>query len=163
MKSEKLAKMREAIRQKWVPDFEYVTPEPGDIPWSPWDKDLSKSTVAVVSTGGFYLAGDQPFDADNPRGDASYREVPSSAGKEDLLIAHTHYDHRYVNQDLNVGLPLELLREFTRKGLIGRLAETVYTFMGYIPAADRLVRETAPEVARKLLDQQVDAVLLIPV
>ena len=32
-----------------------------DTPWTPWTKKLSESKVAMVSTAGLHLRGDQPF------------------------------------------------------------------------------------------------------
>lgn len=160
--SEKLARMRELIRQKWVPDFEYVINSQDDIPWAPMRKRLSDCRVALISTGGFHLKNDPPFDADNPYGDPTYRVIPSAATRDDLGIAHTHYDHKYVNEDLNVAFPLAIFRQLEQEGIIGRLAENNYSFMGYLPVTDRLVNSTAPEVAGRLVADEVDAVLLVP-
>jgi hypothetical protein len=44
-----------------------------DSPWSPFKKRLSESKVAVMTTGGVYVEGQQPFDTD---GDWSFREIP---------------------------------------------------------------------------------------
>lgn len=160
--SEKLARMRELIRQKWVPDFEYVINSQDDIPWTPMRKRLSDCRVALISTGGFHLKNDPPFDADNPYGDPTYRVIPPAATRDDLGIAHTHYDHKYVNEDLNVAFPLAIFRQLEQEGIIGRLAENNYSFMGYLPVTDRLVNSTAPEVAGRLVADEADAVLLVP-
>lgn len=160
--SEQLEKMRAFIRQKWVPGFEYVINSPDDIPWAPVRKKLSECKVAVISSGGFHLKNDPPFDADNPHGDPTYRVIPSTATGDQLGIAHTHYDHKYVDEDLNVAFPLAILRQLEREGIIGKLAQNNYSFMGYIPVTDRLINSTAPEVAGRLAADGVDAVLLIP-
>jgi D-proline reductase (dithiol) PrdB len=49
------------------------------------------------------------------------------------------------------------------EGHIGSLA-TCYSFMGHIepPHIETLLRRTAPQVAGKLKQEQVDAVLLTP-
>ncbi|OPX93577.1 MAG: D-proline reductase subunit gamma [Pelotomaculum sp. PtaB.Bin104] len=160
--SDFLLKMREFIREKWVPNFEYVVNDAADIPWAKLNKRLNQCKVAVISTGGFYQKADHPFDAENPAGDPSYRSIPKTATRADLAIAHTHYDHKYVNEDLNVALPLEIFRQYERRGIIGELAETNYSFMGYIPVAGELINTTAPEVAERLAAAGVDAVFLAP-
>lgn len=160
--SERLHKLREVIKKKWVPDFDYVTSRSDDIPWAPMRKSLRECKVAVISTGGFHLRSDEPFDADNPYGDPTYRVISATATRDQLGIAHTHYDHKYVNEDLNVAFPLAIFRELEREGVIGRLAENNYSFMGYLPVPDRLINVTAPEVAGRLAADGVDAALLVP-
>lgn len=160
--SEMLDKMREFIRQTWVPDFEYVINATDDIPWAPMEKKLSECRVAVISSGGFHLKSDPPFDVDNPCGDPTYRVIPSSATREQLGIAHTHYTHEYVDQDLNVAFPLAIFREMDQEGTIGGLAPNNYSFMGYIPVTEKLVNSTATEVAKRLAADEVDAVFIAP-
>lgn len=121
-----LRKMRDVIREKWVPDFEYAVNDVANIPWAKLNNDLSQCKLAVISTGGF------------------------------------HYDHKYVNEDLNVALPLEIFRQFERESLIRELAETNYSFMGYIPVTGELINTTAPEVAERLAAARVEAVFLAP-
>lgn len=52
--SDFLLEMREFIREKWVPDFEYVVNDAADIPWAKLNKRLNQCKIAVISTGGFY-------------------------------------------------------------------------------------------------------------
>jgi hypothetical protein len=47
-------------------------------------------------------------------------------------------------------------------GWTGELGLTVYAFMGYIVDTAPLVRESAPAVARHLIADRVDSVLLAP-
>ncbi len=157
-----LRKMRDVIREKWVPDFEYAVNDVANIPWAKLNKDLSQCKVAVISTGGFHLKDDLPFAAENPAGDPSYRAIPKTATRAGMSISHTHYDHKYVNEDLNVALPLEIFRQFERESIIRELAETNYSFMGYIPVTGELINTTAPEVAERLAAARVEAVFLAP-
>ncbi|MBI2861927.1 MAG: hypothetical protein HYX89_03810, partial [Chloroflexi bacterium] len=45
-------------------------------------------------------------------------------------------------------------------GVIGEFAEVNYGFMGFIPKPQGLIEETAPEVARRLKEAKVDAVII---
>ena len=38
--------------------------KPADIPWTAFTRPLSESTIAMISSGGFALKADQPFDQD---------------------------------------------------------------------------------------------------
>jgi D-proline reductase (dithiol) PrdB len=67
-------------------------------------------------------------------------------------------------RDINIVFPVERLREFRRWGLIGRIADRYYSFMGYIYGHNitTLINDNAPEVAKRLKEDGVDVVLLAP-
>jgi len=134
------------------------------VPWTPVEKKLSESTVALVTTAGVHLKSQTPFDMDDKLGDASFRALPSDTPIEEYAITHDYYDHRDADTDLNIVFPIERLREFQSSGATGGLADTNYGFMGHIDGAyiERLTKETAPEVASRLRAAQVDVVLLTP-
>ncbi len=134
-----------------------VMPELGPIPWAEFRKPLEQSTVALVTTGGVSLPGQTPY---SERGDASYRTIPRDADTKSFHIWHPGYDNVPANQDINCIFPLDRFKEMEAEGVIGRLAETNYAFMGLIPEPEHLVNETAPEVALRLKDAGVDAVFL---
>ena len=122
-------------------------------------KPLSECRLALVTTGGVHLPTDTRFDIDDPLGDCSYREIPTDATQ----LTWTHAYHRPdEGTDLDAVLPLRTLRELTGEGVIGELNRRHFSFMGAIHDAGLLVGETAPEVAGKLADDGVDAVLLTP-
>lgn len=123
------------------------------------EKSLSESRLALVTTGGVHLPGQPRFDIDDPAGDCSYREIPTGATE----LTWTHAYHRPdEGSDLDAVFPLWTLRELEEEGIVGELNRRNFSFMGAIHDPDELVRQTAPEVARKLADDGVDAVLLTP-
>lgn len=132
------------------------------IPWSPVKKPLSECTVALVTTAGVHPRGGKPFDMKDPNGDPAFRTIRGPLS--DLMITHDYYDHTDADRDMNIVFPLERLKEFTGEGIIGKVAESHYGFMGHIlgPRLDTLINETAPEVARRLEADRVDVVLLTP-
>jgi D-proline reductase (dithiol) PrdB len=96
-------------------------------PWTPVAKPLPDSLVALVSTGGFYVHGEQePFDAADIEGDISYRTFSRTLPPSRLGIAHAHYPHHYAEADINTILPLEHMDAFEREGLIGECEDTIY-------------------------------------
>ncbi|MCA0987702.1 glycine/sarcosine/betaine reductase selenoprotein B family protein [Guptibacillus algicola] len=155
-----IEKVEQAVRENWVPSFRYEKNE--TTPFTPFTKDLSQAKGAIVSTGGIYVKGQTPFTDHFGLGDPSYREIPVSAANKDLSFSHEHYDQTNVRQDPNVLFPLERMNELVAEGRIGELADTHYSFMGYIPTPHPLKQVTAPEVAQKLLQQNVDFALLVP-
>jgi D-proline reductase (dithiol) PrdB len=68
-----------------------------------------------------------------------------------------------VQSDPNLAFPLDRLHELVRDGVIGRAARRHVSFMGSITAPGRMTKESAPEVTRLLVDDGVDAALLVPV
>jgi D-proline reductase (dithiol) PrdB len=123
------------------------------------EKPIEDSRLALVSTGGVHLPGQQRFDIDDPAGDCSYREIPTSA--EELTWTHAYY-RPDEGSDLDAVFPLQTLRGLVEDGLVGELGPRHFSFMGAIHEPTPLVEETAPEVAERLVEDGVDAVLLTP-
>jgi len=142
----------------------YRPRESKEIPWTPVRKALRECKVAIVTTTGVHHKDDKPFDMGDPRGDATYRMIDAARPVSDLMITHDYYDHSDADRDINVVFPIERLREFEEKGIIGALAERHYSFMGHIVGGliDTLVNKTAPEVVEKVKAGGVDVVLLTP-
>lgn len=123
------------------------------------EKPLAESRIALVTTGGVHLPEDARFDIDDPAGDCSYRYIPTDA--QDLTWTHAYYRPDDAS-DLDAVFPLWTLRELEEEGTIGELNHRHFSFMGAIHDPTLLVEQTAPEVADKLADDAVDAVLLTP-
>jgi len=68
-----------------------------------------------------------------------------------------------VLRDRNLVFPLDRLREMLERGEIGAIAPHHYSFMGSIVGPSKLIKQSAPEVARRLAAEGVDVVLLTPV
>ena len=133
---------------------------------APWvtPKDLARSKVALVTTAGLHLRGDQPFARDAAGGESSYRVIPSNCNPADIVQSHFSigFDHTGIYRDLNVTFPIDRLRELADQGIIGSLADNYYSFMGALRDSSRLLAETGPEVGRRLLAEGVDIALLTP-
>lgn len=128
-------------------------------------KPLPESKIAVVTTAAFFLPGQPPFDSSIRGGDYSFREILADTDLNALRIAHKSdaFDHSGIESDANLALPLDRLRELKAEGRIGEVAPRHYSLMGSISAPARLVKITAPEIARELQEDRPDAVLLTPV
>jgi D-proline reductase (dithiol) PrdB len=138
------------------------------VDWRPGavlKKPLAEARVAVVTTAAFFTPDQRPFDLSIRAGDYSYRVLPSDVDLSSLRIAHRSdaFDTRGIEADKNLALPLDRLRSLVNAGIIGSLAPRHFSFMGSISAPGRLISSTAPEVARMLLEDAADAVLLTPV
>jgi D-proline reductase (dithiol) PrdB len=122
-------------------------------------KPLERSRLALVTTGGVHLPDQPRFDIDDPAGDCSYREIPTTAN--DLTWTHAYYRPE-EGGDLDAVFPLQTLRRLVSDGVISELSARHFSFMGAIHDPTPLVENMAPEVAGKLVEDQVDLVLLTP-
>jgi len=133
------------------------------IPWTPYGGQPSQQTLALITSGGLYLRDSQPpFNTESIHGDPSLRVIPRTARAEDFGIAHAHYDHSLAEQDINVIFPLQRLIELEREGMIGRLAQHHYS-LSYVNDVAPLVTQTVPDLIRRIRDEAVDVLLLVPV
>ena len=150
-----------ALARSWGRRFDAITSE--QVPFVRLRKPLHTCRLALVTTGGVHLRTQPPFDMGDSRGDASLRAIPPAASAEQLMITHDYYDHRDAERDLNILFPLALGHELVARGVLGGLG-TGYSFMGHIepPHLTTLLQRTAPEVAQRLRQEQIDAVLLTP-
>lgn len=148
--------------------FSRYSPRPDD-PVSnavtPLRKALDACTVALVTTAGLSLPDQAPFDVTIKRGDSSFRELPADISPQLLEMNQRSwaFDQRGILRDRNLALPLDRLKEMQQRGEIGGVAPRHYSFMGSIVGPSRLIKESAPEVARRLKTENVDVVLLTPV
>jgi D-proline reductase (dithiol) PrdB len=118
----------------------------------------------MVTTAGVHLKSQPPFNMEDPDGDASFRTFRTDEDKADLTITHKYYDHSAADRDINVVLPINRLRELHEEGIIGGIGPTLYSFMGHIdgPHIKTLMKQTAPEVAERLVRDGAEAVFLTP-
>ncbi|MEK6529772.1 MAG: glycine/sarcosine/betaine reductase selenoprotein B family protein [candidate division NC10 bacterium] len=152
-------------QHQYGPAFKtYPWPTFRDAPWTPLGKPVARSALAVVTTGGLYRPGvDLPFDGDALEGDWGFRALPREVDLSGLAIAHPHFAHEAAEADMNTIFPLRRLGELEAAGLIGRLAPTHYSTMGYVTRAADLAAETAPTIAARMKAEGVEVALVIPV
>jgi len=141
------------------------------IPWTPLSRPLSECKFGLVTSGGLYLRASQPpFDVERERreptwGDSTFRTIPSSVQSSDIGVSHLHLNTSDIEADFNILLPVQRFQELVGEGVIGGLAETAYSFMGYQgfpPDTTEWETTYGPQVAERLKAEEVDCVLLTP-
>lgn len=123
--------------------------------------DLSKARVAIVTDGGLVPKG-------NPDAIAPYAATNWGAydisGLDDLQgenyeVSHRGYDTRYVEQDPDRLVPVDVLRALEKAGVVGKLHDRFVSTSGLAnPLANS--RRLGREIAQKLKEEGVDAVIL---
>ncbi len=151
-----LAKLR---KEKF--DTEYPMPSFDRVSPSPAIKDLSQSKIAIVTSGGIV-----------PKGNPDHIES-SSASKygtydisqfddltdQDHETAHGGYDPVFANEDSDRVIPVDVLKEMEKEGMIGSLHPYFYTTTGNGTAVAN-AKAFATEIAIDLKNHGVDAVIL---
>ncbi len=134
--------------------FVPITPPPV---WTPVTKELKDMTIALATAAGVHLKSDKRF---NLAGDTTYRVVPDSAKVEDLMVSHGGYDNADANRDINCMFPIDRLHEIVKEGFVKAIAPMHYTFMGGGGDQAAFTEKTGPEIAQKLKEEGVDAVVM---
>ncbi len=131
------------------------------VPFTPFDADLSKATIAIVSAGGVHLKTQDAFNTADDLGDLTYRIIAPDTATADLQVTHHHYDHTDADADINVVFPLDVLRELQAAGVIGGLARKHIGYMGYTMRLKDMYEQTAPQIADEIdRGSRADAVIL---
>lgn len=135
------------------------------VPWTPLKKSLAESRLVLVSSAGIVMSQQLPFDNAIRGGDPSVREIPSDVDVGHLIETHRSdaFDHAGIQLDPNLAFPADRLREMSATGVIGSLNHRYLSIMGSVTAPGRLIKNTIPQVVPKLIQDRVDAALLIPV
>lgn len=157
---EYITRIRENYARLGYKAYEWVDNRREPAPWKPLRRPLSQSRLGLVASGGIYATGQVAF---HFRDDTSFREVPTSTPLSDLRATHFAYDLTAARRDPNVVFPLGTLRRLVADGVVGGLARSAYTFMGGIYSTRRVSEELAPRLTERLLAEEVDVALLVPV
>lgn len=137
-----------------MPSFDRVAPNPAV-------KDISKIKLAVVTSGGIVPQG-------NPdrieSSSATKYGIYDITGMEELtkdkfMTIHGGYDRAYVTENPNLVVPLDVLREMEKEGVIGELANYFVTTTGTGTSVGN-AKGFGEEFSKKLVEDGVGAVIL---
>jgi glycine reductase complex component B subunit gamma len=137
-----------------MPDFDRVAPNKAIL-------DITKTKIALVTSGGI-------VPKHNP--DRIESSSASKYGKYDISgvmdlteetyeTAHGGYDPVYANLDADRVLPVDVLRDMEKEGLIGELHRYFYTTVGNGTSVAN-AKKYAAEIAKELIKDGVQAVIL---
>lgn len=123
--------------------------------------DLSRARVAIVTDGGLVPKGNPdaiaPYAATN-WGSYDISGLDDLKG-EDYEVSHRGYDTRYVEQDPDRLVPVDVMRDLEKAGVVGKLHDCFVSTSGLAnPLANS--RRLGREIAQKLKAEGVDAVIL---
>ena len=140
---------------------ELVIPKKELVPIAPPLADLSRATIAMVTTGGI-------VPVDNP--DRIQSASATRWGSYDISgmdrlesgvfkTIHAGFDPAAANADPNVIMPIDAMRAYERSGKIGKLHEAFYSTVG-TGTTEAEARRMAREIIPVLKHAKVDAILI---
>jgi hypothetical protein len=143
--------------------------EEGEV-WAPFEKRLAESRIALVTSAGAYVPGEQAsFDLDRERreptwGDPTWRPIPHDGAQGGLDFAHLHINTADALADHEVVLPRRALDALVADGVVAAAAPTHASVMGFQESGLQVWREhTAPELAALFRSEDVDGLVFAPV
>jgi glycine reductase len=142
-------------------DTEYPMPKFDNVAPGKAIKDLSKARIAVVTSGGIVPKGNpDKIEASSASKYGKYSiEGRKNLTKEEYETAHGGYDPTCADQDADVVVPVDVLRELESEGVIGKLHDYFYTTVGNGTSVANSL-SYAEEIAKELVADGVDAVIL---
>jgi len=148
-----------------------------DVPLATMSKPLNESRVALITSSGHFIDGDDPQPFGEPsmsqqeaedriqeflREAPTLSAIPFDAPSEQLRVRHGGYPVRAAATDHQVALPIGHLQALRDEGIIGDLVPDAYSFVGAASQL-RIQRDAGPAWAEQLKDIGTDVALFVPV
>ena len=148
-----------------------------DGPFTPFQKRVSDSRLALITSTGHFVEGKdpEPLGAKNMTQQEAIERIgefvkeapqlstlPVDTPEDKLRVRHGGYDIRGVQADPNVAFPLQRLLDLEREGVVGQLIRQAYSFVGAC-SQKRLLKQTGPQWIEIFKQQPMDAALIVPV
>ena len=125
-------------------------------------KDMSKATIAIVTSGGIVpLDNPDHIESSNATKFGWYPiEGMEKMSKDDYTTIHGGYDRQFVMEDPNLVIPLDVLRKKEKDGEIGKLYPYFASTTGTGTATNSAAK-FGTDIGKKLVEDHVDAVILV--
>lgn len=136
-----------------MPVFDKVDPAPAI-------KDLSKATIALVTSGGMVPLGNPDrIQSASAQKWGKYDVSGKDALTGSYCTIHGGFDPVYANEIPDRVAPLDLLKEFEKEGVIGKVYEYFYTTTGTGTSVGNSIT-FGVEIGKELKEAGVDGVIL---
>jgi len=148
-----------------------------DKPFAKLEQPLSESRIALLTTTGHFVDGDdpKPFGMENltqeqvvkmtgefGKADPVLSEISITTSRAETNVRHGGYDIRATAADRNVSLPIDRMNELAAAGIIGEFVSPAYSFVG-LTSQLRLRKEIGSEWAVRAKAASAQAAVLIPI
>lgn len=123
--------------------------------------DMAHARIALVTSGGIVPKGNPDhIESSNAQKYGSYSiEGVDRLDGDHYETAHGGYDPSYANENPDRVVPLDVLRDMEKEGVIGSIHPYFYSTVGNGTAVAS-AKKYGTEIGQKLVDDHVDAVVL---
>jgi betaine reductase len=131
------------------------------VPMAPGIKDLKKAKLMLITDGGLVPKGNP----DKIQGSAATRwgsyniKDCADLSGDDYEISHGGYDPQFVRQDPDRLVPLDVMRDLEREGVVGELYDEFLSTSGLANPLSN-TRRMGREMAEKAKRLGIDAIIL---
>ena len=127
---------------------------------APLKKPLNESKVGMISTAGTYVHGQVAY---YYKDDTGIRAIPSDTPTDALRFSHIMENYLVeARQDPATVFPTRALEALRDEGVIGDIADNVFSCMGGIYSTRRVREELIPALDEAIRGEEVDLLLLVP-
>jgi len=145
-------------------------------PFTPLQKPLSESRLALITSSGHFVEGmdPEPFGVkgmtqaeavqridDFLKAEPDLSIIPVDTPLEKLCVRHGGYDITGAQADPDVAFPIRKLKELETLGAFGNLNDEAYSFVGAASQV-RILNHVGPQWVDRLKKQSVDVALMVP-
>lgn len=137
-----------------LPKYDRIAPAPGI-------KDIGSATIALVTDGGLVPRGN-PDKIENrhaTRFGAYGVDLVDPLKREEFEVVHGGYDDVFVREDPNRLLPVDVMKDLEREGVIGKFHEKFYSTSG-LASVVKSSEAIGRGIAERLRAEGVSAAIL---
>ncbi len=132
-----------------------------NLAWTPFEAKLIDSKIAFISLCGAYLKSGKPFTRESQESNYTYRSIDINFDRADLAFCALDWETSELQQDINVVLPIDRLVLLQKEGLIGKVNENFYSFLG-VNDERELLDKAIKKLVKQLKSDDCVGVLIIP-
>jgi glycine reductase len=142
-------------------ESEVTLPKYGGVEPAPAIRDLRSAKIALVTDGGLVPKGnpDRIENRHATRFGAYSIDLVDREKRERYEVVHGGYDEVFVNEDPNRLLPVDVMRDLEREGIIGELHEKFYSTSGLASVVANS-EKMGQAIAQRLKAEGVSGVIL---
>jgi glycine reductase len=142
-------------------ESEVSLPKYDRVESAPGIKDLGSATIALVTDGGLVPKGnpDRIEDRAATRFGAYSLKGSNILDPHDYEVSHVGYTPVFVLQDPHRLVPVDVMRDLEKEGIIGKLHEKFYSTAGAVNIVEN-VKKMGQAIAKELKNEGVSGVIL---
>lgn len=152
------------LRKMNKEDFqsEYIQLIPEKVPFAPYVKDMQNATVVLLNTGGIVPEGNPDRIESSSATKYGRYDITGmdKLDEKEFMSIHGGFDTSFANADPNRIVPVDVMKELEKEGIIKKLYNYIYSTVG---TGASLVNAEGfgRDIAKQLIDAEVTAAIMV--